>query len=156
TVVKVAARMNVTKEIRWQIGIAAAFLCTYTAISYWGKPGFRLTAMSDISGTALWVITIGAMLWSASRNHGRARWFWLLMAVGSAMVCTNLAAWLFYEVLRGTQPPDPFWGDIPLFLQPVPLMAAAAMRPESKQPGEKFYLSSLNFLILLLWWIFLY
>ena len=36
------------------------------------------------------------------------------------------------------------------------MMAAAAMRPGSCQREQKFLLSTLNFLILLLWWVYLY
>jgi signal transduction histidine kinase len=38
----------------------------------------------------------------------------------------------------------------------VPMMAAAAMRPGSKQREQKFHLTTLNFLVLLLWWVCLY
>src|SRR5260370_8992725 len=72
------------------------------------------------------------------------------------MVGSNFAAWFYYEVITRQSPPDPFWADISLFLQPVPMMAAAALRPGSRQQEQKFHLSTLNFLILLLWWIYIY
>jgi signal transduction histidine kinase len=72
------------------------------------------------------------------------------------MVGLNLGAWLYYEVFAHRATPDPFWADIPLFLQPVPMMAAAAMRPGSRQREQRFHLTTLNFLILLLWWVWLY
>jgi signal transduction histidine kinase len=140
----------------WQIGTVAAFLLVYTVVSLTGKPGRALTAFSDTSGTLLWVIALVAMSWAALANRGRTRWFWSLMAVSAAMVGTNLGAWFYYEVIRGKSTPTPFWADIPLFLQPVPMMAAAVVRPGSRQREQKFHLSSLNFLILLLWWIYIY
>jgi signal transduction histidine kinase len=140
----------------WQIAAVAGFLLLYTIVSLVARRGFALTAFSDITGTALWLMAIAAMLWAAFSNQGRTRWFWILLAASATMVCSNLAAWLYYEVLSGRSPPDPFWADIPLFLQPVPMMAAAAMRPGSRQQEQKFHLSTLNFLILLLWWIYVY
>ncbi|HXY25952.1 MAG TPA: ATP-binding protein [Candidatus Acidoferrum sp.] len=140
----------------WQIATPAVFLLVYTVVSLTAKQGPSLTAFSDISGTALWVIAFGAMVWAAIANHGRTRWFWFLMAVSAAMVGTNLGAWLYYEVIRGKSTPTPFWADIPLFLQPVPMMAAAAVRPGSREREQKFHLSTLNFLILLLWWMYIY
>jgi signal transduction histidine kinase len=140
----------------WQVTAVAAYLLVYTVVSLTARRGFALTAFSDISATVLWVIAVTAMLWAAYSNEGRTRWFWILMAASAAMVCSNLAAWLYYEVLAGRSTPDPFWADIPLFLQPVPMMAAAALRPGSRQQEQKFHLSSLNFLILLLWWIYIY
>jgi signal transduction histidine kinase len=139
-----------------QLGVVAGFLFVYTIVSLTARRGSALTAFSDITGTGLWLIAVVAMLWAAFSNHGRTRWFWFLLASGAALVGTNLGAWLYYEVIRGRSTPDPFWADIPLFLQPVPMMAAAAMRPGSRQREENFHLSTLNFLILLLWWVYVY
>ena len=144
------------KLTRWEIGTVAGSLLVYTVVSLLAKPGAALTAFSDMSGTSLWLVAVAVMLWAAFSNTGRTRWFWLLMAFGAALVATNFAAWLCYEVIAGREPPNPFWADIPLFLQPVPMMAAAAMRPGSRQREQRFLLSSLNFLILLLWWVYLY
>jgi signal transduction histidine kinase len=144
------------KLTRWEIGTVAGFLLVYTVVSLLAKPGAALTAFSDMSGTGLWFVAVAVMLWAAFSNTGRTRWFWFLMAFGAALVATNFAAWLCYEVIAGREPPNPFWADIPLFLQPVPMMAAAAMRPGSRQRQQRFLLSSLNFLILLLWWVYLY
>ncbi len=140
----------------WQLAAVAGFLILYTIVSLTAPRGFALTAFSDSSGAGLWLITVAVMLWAAFSNQGRTRWFWILMAVGAAMVATNFVAWFYYEVIAGRSPPDPFWADIPLFLQPVPMMAAAALRPGSRQQEQKFHLSTLNFLILLLWWIYIY
>ena len=144
------------KLTHWELGTVAAFLLAYTLVSLLAKQGAALTAFSDMSGVCLWLLTVVAMVWAGFSNTGRTRWFWFLMASGAALVATNFAAWLCYEVIASREPPNPFWADIPLFLQPVPMMAAAAMRPGSRQREQKFLLSSLNFLILVLWWIYLY
>ena len=140
----------------WQIAAVAALLLSYTIVSLVSKPGFALSAFSDITNFSLWIIAVGAMLWAAFSNQGRTRWFWLLLAMGGAMVGANLGAWFVEEVILRKSPPEPFWADIPLFLQPVPMMAAAAMRPGSRQQVQKFYLSTLNFLILVFWWVYIY
>ena len=144
------------KLTHWEWGTVAGFLLVYTVVSLLAKPGVVLTAFSDMSGTGLWLLAVAVTLWAGFSNTGRTRWFWFLMAFGAAMVATNFVGWLYYEVVTGREPPNPFWADIPLFLQPVPMMAAAALRPGSRQREQKFLLSSLNFLILLLWWVYLY
>ena len=121
------------KLTHWEVGSVAGFLLVYTFVSLLAKPGAALTAFSDMSGTGLWLIAVVVLLRAAFSNRGRTRWFWFLMALGAAMVWVNFAGWLYYEVITGRQPPNPFWADIPLFLQPVPMMAAAAMRPGSRQ-----------------------
>src|ERR1700732_1433855 len=149
-------RIAMQRLVHWRVVAVAALLASYTIISVVARPGPPLTAFSDIIGTGLWLIAVAAMLWAASSNEGRTRWFWILLAAGSAMVCCNLAAWLYYEVIVGRPPPEPVWADTPWFLQPVPTMAAAAMRPGSRQQKRKFHLSTLNFMILLLWWVYVY
>jgi signal transduction histidine kinase len=144
------------RPTHWQLAAAVGLLLLYTIVSLVGRPGFSLTAFSDITGTALWLVAIAVMLWAALSNQGRTRWFWILLAASAGMVGSNLGAWLYHEVIVGRPPPDQFWADIPLFLQPVPIMAAAAMRPGSRQRVQKFHLTTLNFLILLLWWVCLY
>ncbi|HKV60478.1 MAG TPA: ATP-binding protein [Candidatus Acidoferrum sp.] len=148
--------MKMKRAEHWQLAAAATFLGLYTIVSLTASRGLALTALSDTSGAGLWLITVVVMLWAAFSNQGRTRWFWILMAAGAAMVASNFVGWFYYEVVAGRSPPDPFWADIPLFLQPVPMMAAAALRPGSRQQERKFHLSSLNFLILLLWWIYVY
>jgi signal transduction histidine kinase len=148
--------MKMKRLEHWQVAAVAGFLILYTIVSLTAPRGFALTAFSDSSGAGLWLITVGVMLWAAFSNQGRTRWFWILMAAGAAMVASNFVAWFYYEVIAGRSPPEPFWADIPLFLQPVPMMAAAALRPGSRQQEQKFHLSTLNFLILLLWWIYIY
>lgn len=132
------------------------FLVGYAAVSLFGHKGLLLTAISDGTGTTLWLIAILVMSWAAVCNRGRARWFWILLALGAATACVNLGAWFYYDVILRRPVPAPFWADIPIFLQPVPIMAAAAMRPSSRQDGHKFQLATLNFLILLFWWIYIY
>ena len=144
------------RPTHWQLAAVVGLLLLYTIVSLVGRPGFALTAFSDITGTALWLVAIAVMLWAALSNQGRTRWFWILLAASAGMVGSNLGAWLYHEVIVGRPPPDQFWADIPLFLQPVPMMAAAAMRPGSRQREQKFHLTTLNFLILLLWWVCLY
>src|SRR5260370_14740265 len=141
---------------RWQLAAVAGFLLLYTIISLTAPRGFALTAFSDSCGLGLWLIAVAVMLWAAFSNQGRTRWFWILLATGAAMVGSNFAAWFYYEVIAGRSPPEPFWADIPLFLQPVPMMAAAALRPGSRHPEQKFHLSTPNFLRLLFLWTFVY
>ena len=52
--------------------------------------------------------------------------------------------------------PDPFPGDIVLFLHIVPIMAAVAIRPHQADEREGMLPSTLNVLILLVWWVVVY
>ncbi len=93
------------RPTRWEIGAVAGFLLVYTVISLFAKPGAALTAFSDLSGAGLWLIAVVVLLWAGFANQGRTRWLWFLMAFGAALVGTNFAAWLYYEVIIGRERP---------------------------------------------------
>jgi signal transduction histidine kinase len=63
--------------------------------------------------------------------------------------------WTVYEVILRRTLPEPFVGDVILFVHVVPFMAAVAIRPHLSEE-KKLYFSTLNFLVLLVWWVFLY
>ena len=51
---------------------------------------------------------------------------------------------------------NPFVGDIVLFLHIVPMMAALALLPHSEQDEHTARLGTLDFALLLIWWVYLY
>jgi len=89
-------------------------------------------------------------------SRGHTRLFWSLMAIGMAMWCFNQAGWTWYEVILRTKLPDPYVGDIVLFLHVVPIMAAVAIRPHGRDEKEGLIISTVNVLTLLAWWIVVY
>jgi signal transduction histidine kinase len=93
---------------------------------------------------------------NAFDSHGHTRLFWSLMTTGMAMWCFNQSFWVWYEVIARQALPDPFQGDIVLFLHVVPIMAAVAIRPHQADEREGMLPSALNVLILLVWWVVVY
>jgi signal transduction histidine kinase len=77
------------------------------------------------------------------------------MAAGCFLWSANLSLWTLYEVFLRRSLPEPFVGDVILFVHVVPFMAAVALRPHLSEE-KKLYFSTLNFLVLLVWWVFLY
>ncbi len=119
------------------------------------SPLFRV-AMGDL--IPLLVITAAFMV--SARNafdsRGRTRLFWSLMTAGMAMWSFNQACWMWVEVLVRKPLPDPFQGDIVLFLHVVPIMAAVSIRPHEAEEREGMLPSALNVIILLVWWVAVY
>ncbi len=116
---------------------------------------FRV-AMGDLVPLAVLAATFVVSAKNAFDSRGHTRLFWGLMTVSMAMWCFNQACWTWFEVIARKPLPDPFIGDIVLFLHVVPMMAAVAIRPHEADRNEGMLPSALNVLILIVWWIVVY
>ncbi len=139
----------------WRIFCLAGIVVFYAGVSLSFSAGFGLLAFGDIVQTSLLFIAFVLMLANAVSTRGQTRVFWGLMAAGCLLWSTNLALWTLYEVILRRTLPEPFAGDVVLFVHVVPFMAAVALRPHLSDE-KKLYFSTLNFLVLLVWWVFLY
>jgi signal transduction histidine kinase len=121
--------------------------------------GTALTITSDlIQGTLLFVATV-AFLPATTRARSatfHARLFWMLMGAGMLLWLTYQGMWNFFEVIRRQDVPDPFLGDIVLFLHLVPMIAALAVLPHLRDSERDERIRMLDFALLLTWWIFFY
>jgi diguanylate cyclase (GGDEF)-like protein len=64
--------------------------------------------------------------------------------------------WTYFEVFLRQESPNPFAGDVVLFLHIVPMMAAVAVQPHLHQDERARRVGSLDFLLLLTCWLYLY
>jgi signal transduction histidine kinase len=119
------------------------------------NPFFRV-AMGDLVPLLVIVAAFSVSARNAFDSRGHTRLFWSLVAAGMAMWAFNQASWAWFEVVVRKPLPDPFQGDIVLFLHVVPIMAAVAIRPHQADESEGMLPSTLNVLILLLWWVVVY
>lgn len=140
----------------WWPVCSLVVLTAFTAISLTHGRSLGLAAMGNLLALLLMLTAVGVLLALAISQQGQTRVFWGLLALGCALWTGNQTAWTYYEVIIHRELPDPFLGDIVLFIHVVPLMAAVALRPHRSQEDKKLYFSTLNFLMLLVWWVFLY
>jgi signal transduction histidine kinase len=147
--------MSLFQRHRWFVlagGITLAFAVASLAL----PRGAALIAMSDI-GYLVITLTIGlGMLVNAWAERGASRRFWALMGSGYILWACNQAAWAYYEVVRRAVVPDPWFMDMFLFLHLVPMIAAVGLRPHRAEGEQKSRVGALDFLLLLVWWVFLY
>lgn len=64
--------------------------------------------------------------------------------------------WTYYDVYLHKAVPAVFGGDIVIFLHGVPTMAALALQPHRRRAGRNPGYRYLDFVLLLLWWVYLY
>ncbi len=140
----------------WWIAASGALVLEQVVLALTLKPGFLATAQEDISMLVLVLFAIGVMTRNALRSKGQIRVFWAFLAGSGFLWAISVWAWLYYEVLIRKAMPDDSIGDPALFIHIVPLMAAVILRPDQPQGRRKLYLQTLNLLLLLLWWVFLY
>lgn len=119
------------------------------------NPAFRV-AMGNIVPLFVIVAAFVVSATNAFDSRGHTRLFWGLMTAGMAMWCYNQACWTWFEVVLRKPLPEPFPGAMVLFLHIVPIIAAVAIRPHQVDESEGLLPSTLNVLILLVWWIVFY
>ena len=147
--------MSLFGRNRWFV-LAGGITLAFAVVSVMVPRGPVLTAISNI-GYLLLILTTGmAMLANAWSAQGANRRFWALMASGCILWASHQLGWVYREVVRQTTVPDPWFMDVILFLHLIPMIAAIGLRPHRTEGEQKFRVGTLDFLLLLVWWVFLY
>jgi len=140
---------------KWTIAICT-FVCVHVALSLLVPRSFALTAIGDILQNVALLLATGAFLANVRSTSGKTRLFWLLMGLGLAIWLASQVMWTYFEVYLRHEAPNPFAGDVILFLHVVPMMAAVAIQPHLHHEDHAIRARMLDFALLLTWWLFLY
>jgi signal transduction histidine kinase len=147
--------MNRFKRYRW-FALAGGLTLAFAVVSVTVPRGPVLTAISDL-GYLLLLLTLGAaVLANAWSSRGTDRHFWALMGSGIILWLFHQSGWVYCEVVRNIPVPDPWIMDVVLFLHLVPMIAVVGLRPHRTEVEQKFGVGTLDFMLLLVWWVFLY
>ena len=133
-----------------------AIVCTHIVVSLLAPRSFGLTAFGDITQCVLLGCATLAIAWNLGYSNKKAQIFWALMALGCSMWLGAQMLWTYFEVYLRQEVPNPFVGDVILFLHVVPMMAALALQPHIQRDDQSLRLVSLDFFLLLTWWLYLY
>jgi signal transduction histidine kinase len=147
--------MSVFGRYRWFVA-AAGITSAFVGVSLIAHRSSGLTAFSDVFGFVIGLVAATAALANLLFRPARERWFWALMAFGLCLWDFNQSAWAYREAVLHLSMPDPYFSDIVLFFHLVPMIAAVLWRPDLLRKESPFHLSTLHFLMLLVWWVFLY
>jgi diguanylate cyclase (GGDEF)-like protein len=96
------------------------------------------------------------MVGNVRAEEARSRLFWALMTLGCGIWLCVQILWTYFEVFLRTDVPNPFVGDVALFLHLVPLMGALAVRPDLERDESVIQPGGVDFLLLIAWWLYLY
>lgn len=154
-----APRKLVSRRGQIWIGIVAGLIVAQVLASIWLHQSYRLSLVTDIIQCILLIAALAFLtpnLASAKNRTPRTRGFWLLMMSGVGLWLSYQLLWTYFEVVLRQDVPDIFVGDIVLFLHLVPMTAALALEPETRQGERTSRVGMLDFVLLLVWWVFLY
>jgi signal transduction histidine kinase len=147
--------MSLFRRHHW-FAVAAGVTLAFAVVSLTVRPGSGLTAFGDVFGFLIVALAAGIALVNAFSKPGVERSFWALLAFGFSLWSFNQGAWAVCEAILHQPVPDPYFADIILFFHLVPMIAAVVWRPDLLRKESTFHLSTLHFLMLLVWWVFLY
>lgn len=133
-----------------------AVVCVHVALSLGVPRGFALTAFGDILQNLILLCATVAVLSNIKGASPKARLFWALLGLGLGMWLVSQVMWTYLEVYVRHEAPNPFVGDVILFLHIVPMMAAVAVQPHVKRDDHALRVGTLDFALLFTWWLFLY
>ena len=140
---------------RWTVGLCA-LVCVHVIVSLAAPRGFGLTAFGDILQNVVLLCATVAFVLNIRTASPKARLFWALMGLGLGMWLVSQVMWTYIEVYLRHEAPNPFVGDVILFLHIVPMMAAVAIQPHVQHDERAIRVGTLDFALLLTWWLFLY
>ena len=126
------------------------------AVSALAPRGFALTAFGDILQTLILLAATITLFVNVRSATAKSRLFWALMGTGLAMWLGSQVMWTYVEVYLRHEAPNPFVGDVILFLHVVPMMAGVALQPHVRQENRAIRAGTLDFALLFTWWLFLY
>jgi diguanylate cyclase (GGDEF)-like protein len=133
-----------------------AVVCVHVLVSLLAPRSTGLTAFGDLTQCALLFFGALAILSNIRTSNKKSQLFWGLMGFGCGMWLCAQVLWTYFEVYLRQEAPNPFVGDVVLFLHVVPMMAALAVQPHIQRDDHSLRLVSLDFLLLLTWWLYLY
>ena len=138
--------------------IATAILLTLVqfAASALLPRGAALSSVTDIAASLLLLTLTIAFGRNAIPTRGRLRVFWIMQSIGWSITLINQLWWMYYDVFLQKQVPMLFAGDVLLFLPGLLMLSGFLLRPHLQQSRRNARLGTVDFLLLVLWWVFLY
>jgi PAS domain S-box-containing protein len=118
----------------------------------------RELSLACSSAVLLMVLVFGTSIaaQNATRSRHSIRLFWSLMASALGLWAINALLGMLYAMGLGRNVPALTFSAPIMFLHTIVLLAAMAAHPHERRLDHRPYPANLNFLLLLLFWVFLY
>jgi signal transduction histidine kinase len=141
----------------WALALSWVLLVgSYSVAALTVHNGPSLTAFGDIVQCSAAMFACGGLILNWRTTEKRTRVFWVLLTLGCFAWLVGQTIWTYFEVDLRQSVPNPFIGDVILFLHPVPMIGALALKPHDKRDDLNVHIGYLDFSLLLVWWVYLY
>jgi PAS domain S-box-containing protein len=147
-----------TRMVRslWWAALALLVLAIDVVISLHVERGASVVIYGSAIHFLPLLLATGVATLNAVQNGQSIRLFWAFLAASFGLWALNPLAWIYYEMVFGKDRPDFLFGSTPLFLHTVLMIAAVAARPHLRLSRNRPYRTTLSFLTVLFFWVFLY
>lgn len=135
---------------------AVLFMVVLTVAILTVPEGLTVAAFSDLGGALLMLCALVAFAINGFSCKGRMRLFWLLQSAGWALWLSDQICWIVFDLFLKRKIPTMYPADALLFLAGAPMIAGVLLRPHCQPEERSVRLGVLDFLLLLLWWLYLY
>jgi len=139
----------------WTALIVVLVLGQFVA-TFFVPRGFSLTLITDWVDLLLAASAALVFLDNALQAKSRFRLFWMLLAASWIVRLSVHVGWMYFELVARREVPNPFYGDILFFASNIPVLAALLLETQKKQIDWRIPRRTVDFLLMLTWWIYLY
>jgi len=144
------------KTTKIWIATAIALSLVQFAASALLPRGVALSAVSDIASSLLFLALVISFVRNAIPTRGRLRVFWIMQSVGWSVALINQLWWMYWDVVLQKQVPMLFAGDVLMFIPGLLMLSGLLLRPHLQQSRRSARLGTVDFLVMVLWWVFFY
>jgi diguanylate cyclase (GGDEF)-like protein len=151
-----AARPDLRNHLAIWAALVGFWLLAQFAATVFIPRSPRLTLINDVIEFLLILSALLVFLVNASAHPRTTRLFWMLLAACWGVTLVSQAIWMYFDLVLRQEAPNPFVGDILLFLSNIPFLAALLLQPHLDPVKGRKSKGTVDFLLLLLWWLYLY
>lgn len=145
-----------SSRIRWWILGSGLMVLAHGVISFTVPESTALKAFGNLLQSALLLAATLAMWDNARVSRTNVRAFWWMMTAACGLWFAAQLLWTYRDMFLEQELLDPYLGDVWFFLHVVPMIAALGLQPHLQQRHRPVRLGYLEFLLLMLWWVYLY
>ena len=145
-----------SSRIRWWILGSGLMVLAHAGISFTVPESTALKAFGNLLQSVLLLAATLAMWDNARVSRTNVRAFWWMMTAACGLWFAAQLLWTYRDLFLEQELLDPYLGDVWFFLHVVPMIAALGLQPHLQQRHRPVRLGYLEFLLLMLWWVYLY